>query len=832
MINEGSLPADTSYATLHGLFWLVVNLSQHRPLLLSVDDLQWVDAPSQRFIVHLLPRVVELPVVLVLAGRTADLAVGVAPDAVAQLVIAPQLRVVRPLALTESGASALVRDALGPSATAPFCTACHEVSGGNPFLLQSLVADLATEQVSPDDASVERVHRMTPDVVSASVLLRLARHDAAAVALARAVGVLGAATELRLAARLAELDPDAAADAAGALIRSGVLSGDRALGFVHPLLRSAVLSDLSGPELSRWHHRAARMFDDEGFALQSIAPHLIASVPAGDEWTVGRLRAAALDAAKRGACDIAADCLRRALAEPPSTEVRPLLLIALGRLVAREDPAAAIAHFEDALAGVEVPALRAEVSLALGEALTFSGRLDTAVQVLRAGLEAETGDDPTRHAGLLAALLAAARWDAGSQELRSAIARGLVVAAASSAELDPLLHCQLAIETVACGADRASAVFHACRALETLDGAMGVGASVFPEVALVLVFADEPQEAARRIDVWLDMARREVWPLGIAMGATCGSLAALYRGDVGEAVAMARDAVAGNAEIRLAPITVAFLVEALIERSEVALAAEELQGRDLEGPLPGTWAMTPLLLARGRLRAAAGDHRSAVDDLMEVGRRCERWGLRNPAMAPWRSSVALPLMRIGDQDRAVRLAEEEVALARAWGTARGLGVALRTSGMCRDGESGVSRLAEAVAVLETSPAPLELARALTEYGAALRRRGQRIDARANLGRALDLAHRRGGIAVAGQARDELAAAGARPRRAALRGRDALTPSELRVARLAAAGRTNREIAEGLFLTLRTVETHLTSTYGKLGITSRGELSDTLGTAEP
>ena len=133
-------------------------------------------------------------------------------------------------------------------------------------------------------------------------------------------------------------------------------------------------------------------------------------------------------------------------------------------------------------------------------------------------------------------------------------------------------------------------------------------------------------------------------------------------------------------------------------------------------------------------------------------------------------------------------------------------------------------------MLRGSTARLELARALLDLGAAHRRAGARGTARDLLRESLDLAHGLGGNALASRARDELVAAGGRPRRDAIRGRDSLTPSELRVAELAAAGRTNRQIAQALFVTQRTVENHLTSTYAKLGITARPELGAALSGA--
>jgi DNA-binding CsgD family transcriptional regulator len=284
----------------------------------------------------------------------------------------------------------------------------------------------------------------------------------------------------------------------------------------------------------------------------------------------------------------------------------------------------------------------------------------------------------------------------------------------------------------------------------------------------------------------------------------------------------------GSADIRLNPVTVAFLVEALIEHDDLDLAARELEESGLGGELPLAWATTPVLLARGRRRAAAGDHQRAVVDLLAVRDRCLRWGVDNPAMVPWRWNAALSLAHTGDRDHALVLVDEAIAVAERWGAPRSVGCALRAAGVVRGGRDGIELLEAAVGTLESSPAVAEHARAITDLGAALRRVGHRTDARRHLSAGLDLAHRLGAHAIARRAREELIIAGARPRRAALRGRDALTPSELRVAQLAAEGRTNKEIAEALFLTLRTVETHLTNSYSKLFITSRRQLREALG----
>ena len=192
-----------------------------------------------------------------------------------------------------------------------------------------------------------------------------------------------------------------------------------------------------------------------------------------------------------------------------------------------------------------------------------------------------------------------------------------------------------------------------------------------------------------------------------------------------------------------------------------------------------------------------------------------------------RSSRLLPLA-LGQQDEAKQLVAEELDMARAFGAPRSLGASLRTSGLVEGGESGLRLLREAVAVLEESPAELERARAIVELGSALRRAGERNEAKEILLRGLDLADRCGSVVVAGRAREELHTLGARPRRA-VSGVESLTRSEERVARMAAEGLSNREIAQQLVVSPKTVENQLGHVYGKLGISFRKQLPDALAT---
>jgi DNA-binding CsgD family transcriptional regulator len=193
---------------------------------------------------------------------------------------------------------------------------------------------------------------------------------------------------------------------------------------------------------------------------------------------------------------------------------------------------------------------------------------------------------------------------------------------------------------------------------------------------------------------------------------------------------------------------------------------------------------------------------------------------------PWRSLKAQALARVGRQAEAVALAAEEVDLARAWGSPATVGRSLRVLGTA-EGQDGIAHLEEACAVLEDAPARLEQARALAALGEG-RRRGRRpTDAREPLRRALELAEIAGATPLVERARAELYATGARPRTTALLGIRSLTSSERRVADLAADGFSNRDIAQSLYVTPKTVEVHLSNTYRKLGIGSRRELPDAL-----
>jgi DNA-binding CsgD family transcriptional regulator len=268
-------------------------------------------------------------------------------------------------------------------------------------------------------------------------------------------------------------------------------------------------------------------------------------------------------------------------------------------------------------------------------------------------------------------------------------------------------------------------------------------------------------------------------------------------------------------------------VDALVALGKPGEAWRQLEQDGLTGPMPEGFNFAHLMEARARLQMLSGSAANALADAIEAGERMSRCGLTGAAATRWRSDAATAHKRLGNDVDAMRLAEEDLGLARRFGAERPIGQALRTLGVVRGGESGLALLRESESVFSAADYPLELAKTRIDLGAALRRAGNRREAREPLRAALDACVRMGAKPDAERAQEELAATGARPRSLVRSGIESLTPSEYRVAQLAADGMTNREVAQSLFVTTKTVETHLGHAYSKLKIAGRGELAGAL-----
>jgi class 3 adenylate cyclase/DNA-binding CsgD family transcriptional regulator len=820
---DGSSEEDV-YALLHGLYWLTANLAEARPLALAVDDVHWSDAPSLRWLAYLARRLEGVPVcVLATLRPLAD-----EHPLLAELLADPATAIVRPNALSAPSVAELVQQELGSDAEEAFSLACHHATGGNPLLLRELLRTLAAEDVAPVSASVPLVERLAPDAVTRSVRLRLGRLPAEAAQLSRAVAVLGDRAEREQAAGLAQLERRQVAPAAAALARADLLRPEPPFSFVHPLVRNAVYESIPAQEREVEHARAVGLLVELAAPLEQVAAQLLLAPPESVPRTVGLLREAAQRAAGEAGLESAVRYLTRALEEPVDDEERGELLLELAANEARLGAPELLAHLREALSLLSGNG-RAQAALALGHGLYWAGHEEEGVEVLEQALA--TGDDLDEELRLRleAELMAnASRLASGYEEARRRLANLDV-----TPEQGPgarLLLGGKAYHAGAGGGDCAEAAERAEAALAAMpveELAWNYTTGIY-----TLLHTDRLDLARRYLDSAISEVRRRGAVFQFASLSMTRGIIQYARGALLDAEADGRAALEAlpHRNVWFVPHAHGWLAQTLVERGAVDEAATLLESVDAA---PDPFSQTPLLRAQALVAAARGDHQAALKHALELGRMLAAFGHTNPPASypAWRSLAAIEEHALGETAEAIALAQEEVSLARAWGAPRTLGRALRTLGLIQGGEVGIALIREAVAVLEPSPARLEHAYALANLGAALRRANQRAEAREHLRQALELAQRSGATVLAEQAHEELIATGARPRRIVQSGAAALTPSERRIAAMAAKGMSNREIAQALFVTLRTVEMHLSNAFRKLGVSSRTQLPAALAEGE-
>jgi DNA-binding SARP family transcriptional activator len=313
-------PSDGSVAVLHGLYAVTAQLAAEGPLLLAVDNLQWADAPSLRYLAYLAGRLSGLPAMIAATLRTGE--DDETADLIAELAWDTDTLLLRPDPLTEDASRELVEHAYAQPVAPLFVAACHRTTGGNPLLLRQLLQALVTAGVKPDASHAQAVLAVGSRAVSSQVLLRLRRLPEPCRRVARTVAVLGETAHLSHVAALAGLPESDTAAAVATLTRGEMLRDDRLLGFVHPIIAEAIYRDLSAVERGLEHERAAGLLLAHGASAEQVAAHLLLAPTRGDAATVQVLREAARRAADRGAAESAVTYLRRALDEPPERSLR------------------------------------------------------------------------------------------------------------------------------------------------------------------------------------------------------------------------------------------------------------------------------------------------------------------------------------------------------------------------------------------------------------------------------------------------------------------------------------------------------------------------------
>ncbi len=820
---------DVSERVLHGLYWLAINASADAPLLISVDDLPWCDRASLRFLSYLGRRIDGVPIVVAATVRTSSAAGG--DGALVELVADPATVIVEPQPLSIGAVTEVLRRRLHAEPDPAFAAHCHRVTGGNPLLVDELSRAMLLDGVRPDVAGVEVIAALGPRAVSRTVLLRLARLGPDAAEVAAALAVVGDGEQVTIVAAVAALEADAVERASRALVQAEIIEPGPALRFVHPLVRDAVYHNLSAPELERRHLRAAEVLRSQRRPVEQIAAHARVLPAARRAWVVQTLRDAAAHAVRRGAPESATALLRRALLEPPDPDQRSPLLVELGVAEAHaNDPVAAIAHLQAAMEGSTDAGQLGAVAGLLARLLIFTNPPDDAVVVIRqarAAVPPATPDRDDLDAGLAAVELHAVHFGAADDGAAARLAD--VVAPPPGVGVGALmLAATAAWDGALTGRSVTECTALARRALR--DGALVAADPWFTSIvaAGVLVLADADDAPAIWAEV-LDDGRQRGSRLTVAGVHLWQGWNQLEWGALGEADESLRSYVDatqrrhGQDESGMT-YGAAFHARVLLEQGDTDAATAVVA----HAARPAPRSDGDLLLRRSliELDLAAGDWTAALvatDELAALRRR-----VVNPMWCPRGLLRARALAGLERFDDAIASAGEDVAAARRWGTSRVIGAATRVMGEVLDAAGSATCLEvleEALAHLEDGPSRLEEARALVSLGSARRRRNQVMTARPLLARAIELATRCGATPVVERATAELRVAGGRPRGRPLSGVDALTPSERRVVELASTRRTNRSIAQELYVTPKTVEVHLSSAYRKLGIRGRAELAE-------
>jgi DNA-binding CsgD family transcriptional regulator len=818
-----------SFAVLHDLYWLTATLAEREPLLLSIDDAHWADATSLDYLAFLLPRLEELPVLLAVTVRSDEPG---QPPGLRRILDDPALKHLSPAPLSEEATTRILTSELERPPSRDFAAICHEVSGGNPFLLSELARSLVERGIEPTSQQGELVKELAPERVARSVVLRLERLSPQAAELARALAILGDGSDLRLICELAHLDLEAGSLAADELRTSAILDAGATLRFIHPLVRNAIYLDVTAAERAQAHDRAAELLRRDGASPEAIATQLLAGEPRGDRIAAENLLEAGERALATGAPRSAIAYLNRAIREPPPGDLRSSVLLGLITASFRAADHAAFAAVEsDVRAELErEPALRTEWAIPLTMALGLGGRFDEAASMLGEAVDIALAAGDVERAFQLEAQLSTLALLGPSVPERD-LER-------YADRIDPdgpagRLAAAMEVRSSIVGGTGSEAVKAAKQAL-------GDDCVIFaedPELAapvvavLALVIADEVDEGRRAAGRALEIARERGATPDLIRAWFLKAFVAWGYGDLVTAEADLRQAIDLARLAGIVPLVLLFipaLIEILVERDELETAETELAAIGMAaGAAPENVIFSTLLLMRAHLRLEQGDFDGCLEDFDAIIAQATKMNLGpGPAVvvSPW---AARALVATGRQEQALELAEAATVLARRWGVPSTIAHVTRAAATARGGIEGVALLEEAAGLMDGSPRRLERAHVLADLGEALRKRGRREEAREPLRQAFKLARQCGAARLAKRANVELQATGLAVRRYTPIGVESLTPSERRVAEMAASGMTNRQIAQSLFVTVKTVEAHLSASYDKLDIGSRRELKGAL-----
>ncbi|OEJ93328.1 ATP-binding protein [Streptomyces thermolilacinus] len=822
-----------------GLDWVITNLSVRMgPVVLTLDDVHWADPESLAWITAFASRAAELGMLIAVACRPDEL-----PQEAMRLhaLVARDRSLAHELSpLTAGAVSRIVRTVLGENADELFCRECWAITGGNPFEVVELTEKGRLRGLAPREESIPQLRDLASAVKGSGLIERLEQLGPSAMRLAWAAAVVGSGVPTSIVGTVAALGESQLTDAIAQLDKGRILTSldsikhDRVVEFLHPLIATAVYRSIPHGVRVGMHGVAAQALVNEGFGATAAARHMLEMHPEGDPWVVQQLRCAARDSFSAGAPEAARRYLARALREPPDIEDRAEVLFELGSANLPHEPATTVNQLRAALEEPKIGQdLREVVTYRLAQALAHTGQMEEATELL-----AEEASSTTSSRTRLRMQAEQFKWNAvnaadpdscGRSRLLSQFAKRLTGRDLAERHILGLR----AWDIVMRGEPVAQSLHYAERALR---GGMSwtdqdFGFEVPAVIALTLMYCDQPGRAEELFQEGIAEFEAKGWRgAHLSFAYTLLGYIRFRRGRLAEAEDFVRSGlqIADRVDrgIPAQLYAVGTLIETLLARGR-ADEAQRIADRYRFGEEDRKTVVYPDPQAvRGKLLLARGRIDEAVQQLTAAGERLKRRGTHNPSWSPWQLDLALALAGRRPDDAQAH-ADEAVSRARAFGTASAIGQALRVAAAVAEPTRAASLLAEAVDHLEQSPAAYELAHALVDHGTVLRAIGDLDHAAQQLYRGMETAVACGADALATRVRDQLAAAGLRPRRPVHAVRDTLTTREEAAAVLAAEGHDNAVIAGRLGSDEQSVSEVLSAVFTKLG-TDRLGLRRALG----
>jgi DNA-binding NarL/FixJ family response regulator len=792
---------------VHGLGWLASNAAAAGPLLVLVDDAHFAEPLGRALIDELAWRAGEISMLLVVAERD---------DSPAVL---PDHRVVRLDPLSVGALDQLGVRRLGASATG--CgSVLSELCGGNALEACRLLEAAARLGDDGDDGDEVPV----VDRLCAAAAGGRARIDAAvAHPLEEIVAVAGSSATCALVGAVLGRSSAAVRREADDL---GLVVDGELLVFGHSLDEADAYQRLSEARRQRVHRMVAEALAAEAAPPELVGAHLARAGTARDDDAIDLLVTAAAASRRAGHLEAAAEAL--AAIDPAAVDPgdRHGLWRRRGDIAARLGHPSASHLLSEAAAAADDAEERVDDEVALARWLFQAGRPQTALEQLDVGIASA----PPALAPRLA--LERARIARFVLPRRHEAARHLADLLDGSAGLDHIdagTRAEIAFEQAATVDQGAASVRRL--ALDALgDGALlaseGADGLSWWWACYALHLAGDNEAAARTLSAAVQDAQARGSRTGFVQAIALRSGPQLHLGHLEDASADAELAIAAGRRAHrvFLPSTRGALAQLRVWRGDLAGAQRLIAAQHDEGRV-GAGSDMLFLYGEAVVELASGHPDRALARLEEAGREQELGGGNNPSMIPWRSLAAEALVGLGRLDEASALARTEVALAERFGAPGPIGIARRGLALTIDGDDRIELLRSACDAHEQGERRVEHLQAMVDLGVSLHAAGAVLDARAELREAMGAADALGARRLVDEARVALVAAGGRPRRTATRGPSAMTPAERRVLDLAARGWSNREIAEQLFVGLKAVEWHLTSSYRKLGVRCRSEAID-------